>query len=234
MAALLSLAGALCSAGCVFFTASVRDCGLRSERLQCSSAARGPFSRGYTDARRSRFSLCYTTDRRERWLNFRGNELLSLARSKGGEQKNSRKDITRGRIGEVEGLVLSERATRGYVSSRSKWRDLDVPLEFQAVTAKSGPGEASAISVQFPLLETGLGKEEKLSDERARASSSVRIWLLLDQTDGNDARWIAMNISRSEYRTTSGKTAQALLPVAVAADLVTWPLQLLIISQLTH
>jgi len=158
----------------------------------------------------------------ERWLVITRDDILRAVARPGGAGVAYRKE------GQANVFTLSDGFVAARVSERCPWP----AWELRPVTPRAGREGWKAVpdpAVPAPAdPDDGGAGPAPLAFAPGRSAGTRLHWVTdFPETEGPDV--VVFELPWRSYRTAGGKAALVLLPVAVAADLVTWPVQVVVI-----
>jgi hypothetical protein len=214
------------STGCGVFTFLVERAGYRVEDAYWWDGVEG-----YVDGAGDRFMFKYPTrimvskrflyehSRGSAWLSVTKEELVRSAVSRGGQNLDPW-DASHGDTSIVGDTTCHfvEEFPRGVISRRPRW-DPGQMWRMTVIQCEA-PGDMPDGAY--------LGEWRIRDPQYPERHCPSRYLLKLDVTGGKGKDVYAISPVPREYRTPAGQAAQYLRPVAVVADVVTFPLQLLV------
>ncbi len=251
-----ALALFLPAGGCCFFTATVASAGRRYEVPLASvgpnaSCAKDPRLASFAHPADGSLAVRYTAkvakgrghhgpywcaerfgEPEERWLVICKEEVLKAAAGGAGRWSG----VSWCREGEANVFRLGEEFLAGRVVESCPWRSWEL-RDVDPRTAAEGSPAIPGGKVFPPVLPSPSAPSDPpyrcpahpaFSRSFAPRPAGRLRWVTdFPETEGPDV--VVFDLPSRDYRTPGGKATQALLPVAVAADLVTWPVQLVVI-----
>jgi len=219
----------LCS-GCNFWfpvSANVREIGMRREQPVVCSSDSGPVLEAYSSSDKKRLAVKYQVRERgyltERWMSFSVKEITrSLPKAFATQEKHDGPVMFR-KNDNLCFYYVGEAYARRQVTSRPGWRlekmiRLKVSHLGNVLELNEGPVAGIHYNdVAEELLAEQLGGQRKPVGLKYLQGARLYAFMDIPQTKERDV--LVVNFPKRTYRTTGGKFAQLLLPVAVATDL---------------
>jgi hypothetical protein len=237
------------ASGCCFFTFTCATAGRRHEVPAADGeGARSPVLAAYTSPAHGGLAVNYRVRvssvpghpgpywcaeqwgvPEERWLVITKAEILKAVERAGGGLPACGGPVAYRREGDRNVFTLANDFVAGRVSERCPWP----AWELRAVAPRAGRQVAGAVpdpagSAPADPDDGGGAGPSPLVLGLGRASGTKLHWVTdFPETEGPDV--VIFELPWRSYRTPGGKVALVFLPAAVAADLVTWPVQLIVI-----